>query len=233
MGVIFRDFSDLVRSNLHSLLQNAKDPIKVLDLRLAELKEAKTTREHEIGQAIEPLEFLKAQLAKAQGAVGTWEARARDYKAKADSAADPGAKNRYMDNAKTAAVERQKAMNQITHLQAEVEQDSAEVENAKTELKAFEARINEAEAVRADLEVRLQSANLKEAIHGSLSKHALPSVDDVIRDATASVEHAEARGRAASQVAEMRNTDTPAKALEHSELHDAADEWLASLGAKK
>lgn len=163
---IFSRFSDIVNSNINSLLDKAEDPEKMVRLIIQEMEDTLVEVRSASAKTLANKKDLSRQVERLEQESGDWLA-------KAELAISKGRE----DLAKAALVEKQKCEDQaeglkheltlleeqISKLQAEVEQLQEKLADAKSRQKAIIMRQNTASS-RLEVKKRLDSNKVDDAI---------------------------------------------------------------------
>lgn len=145
---IFTRFTDIVNSNLHSLLEKAEDPEKMIKYIIQEMDEALVDVRSAAAKCIAEKKSQQRILSVQQTALEKWQEKAELALIK----------NRD-DLAKLALIEKQKILKEIESITLEI----SSVDNALTAIQADSQRLNdklnEAKAKQQTLLLRKEAAN--------------------------------------------------------------------------
>jgi Phage shock protein A (IM30), suppresses sigma54-dependent transcription len=127
--------SRLIRANLNDLLRRAEDPGKIIEQALLDMKEAlKETRE-QVAAAMAEAKRLEREVESHLKEAALWEEKAKE-----------ALKAGREDLAKEALRRRKRALDLAEGFKAQLEEQKGLTDRLMTQLKALEAKIDEAEA---------------------------------------------------------------------------------------
>lgn len=214
--------SDVLRADLNALLDKATDPMKQLNLMIADMHDFRQNQAQNIGNAMVALSRTKADLSEANLVVVRWGKRA-------ESATKHG-NDSDARSALTQQIEQEKL---VKTLEAAVNEQQMNIENLKTDLASLDRKIEEVESKRSVVEVRVRTAEAQIGIHGPISSHGrAPNINEVLDRVENSVRQKEAGAAVAGEVADL----APQSAEERfsaSETGDEVERRLAALKEKK
>ncbi|MEM8988114.1 MAG: phage shock protein PspA [Pseudomonadota bacterium] len=146
MGVFSR-FSDIVNSNINSMLDRAEDPEKIVRLIIQEMEDTLVEVRASAARALADKKEIDRKLAD-------FKAREAEWTEKAEFAVSKGRD----DLAKGALAAKRKAaeMAEILHKERAAVEES--IDKANADLAQLQAKLKEAKAKRKSLEVRRQNA---------------------------------------------------------------------------
>jgi len=204
MGILDR-LSRLVRANLNDLIRKAEDPAKIIQQALDDMRSALRQARIEVANAM-------AEQMKLQREQESYAQQAQAWQEKAAEALRAGRE----DLAREALKRKVQAQNLADGFAQQIAQQSALVEQLKTQLKALEAKIEEAESKKALLLARQRGVEAAEAVRrmGSVAD-AHPAVE-AFQEMEQRVNEMEDRHKALSQLD-----------------HENVEQELASLGQDK
>jgi phage shock protein A len=204
MGILDR-LSRLVRANLNDLIRKAEDPAKIIQQALDDMRSALRQARIEVANAM-------AEQMKLQREQESYAQQAQAWQEKAAEALKAGRE----DLAREALKRKVQAQNLADGFAQQIAQQSALVEQLKTQLKALEAKIEEAESKKALLLARQRGVEAAEAVRrmGSVAD-AHPAVE-AFQEMEQRVNEMEDRHKALSQLD-----------------HENVEQELASLGQDK
>jgi phage shock protein A len=195
----------LVRANLNDLIRKAEDPAKIIQQALDDMRSALRQARIEVANAM-------AEQMKLQREQESYAQQAQAWQEKAAEALKAGRE----DLAREALKRKVQAQNLADGFAQQIAQQSALVEQLKTQLKALEAKIEEAESKKALLLARQRGVEAAEAVRrmGSVAD-AHPAVE-AFQEMEQRVNEMEDRHKALSQLD-----------------HENVEQELASLGQDK
>jgi len=145
---IFSRLSDIVNSNLNSMLDRAEDPEKIVRLIIQEMEDTLIEVRSRAARAI-------ADRKEVERKRGEFEARAKDWQEKAELAIEKGRD----DLARGAISARRKAQEMIDLLDKELATISQIMERNSEDLEKLQSKLKEAKAKQRSLEMRHTTAN--------------------------------------------------------------------------
>lgn len=147
MGVFSR-LSDIVNSNLNSMLDKAEDPEKIVRLIIQEMEDTLVEVRSAAARAIADKKEILRKL-------DHFEQRQEEWRAKAELAVSKGRD----DLAKGALAARRKAQEMADVLTRELALVEEGVDKANADLEQLQSKLQEAKAKEKTLQLRRQSAN--------------------------------------------------------------------------
>lgn len=224
---IFKRFSDLVRSNVNSALDQAEDPRKVLEQTILDMEgEHKKAKQ----KLLESMTLLKTTEKQAE----TVRKSAADWEQKAIAAL----KANNEDLARQALGEKQKAEDLATRTSAEVEAHKASTEQLKGQIRQFEEKIGEAKRKKDELIARLNAADMQKK-QAAIASGTAPggsavsdsSAFDTFNRMVEKIENSEAEAEARTELLGAKAPEVDAQLSKLSQAQ-SADDALAALKAK-
>ena len=146
MGVFSR-LSDIINSNINSMLDSAENPEKIARLIIQEMEDTLIEVRSSAARHIAEKKEIQRKLEE-------FSARAADWQNKAEFAIAKGRD----DLAKGALVARNKAQEMVEMLQKEIEVVDASLVKSQEDLEQLQVKLKEAKARQRQLEIRRQSA---------------------------------------------------------------------------
>ncbi|MEJ5337910.1 MAG: PspA/IM30 family protein [Thermus sp.] len=143
----------LIRANLHDLLRRAEDPEKIIEEALREMKEALKEARQSVAEAMAEEKRLQRERESHLKEAGLWEEKAKE-------ALRAGRE----DLAREALKRKKRALDLAEGFRVQEEEQRALVERLVTQLKALEAKIEEAEARKKLLIARKRGVEAAEAV---------------------------------------------------------------------
>ncbi|MGC8875605.1 PspA/IM30 family protein [Thermus sp.] len=197
--------SRLIRANLNDLLRRAEDPEKIIEQALLDMKEALREAREQVAEALAEQKRLEREVESHEREAALWEEKAKE-----------ALKAGREDLAKEALRRKKRALDLAQGFRQQAEEQKALVERLMTQLKALEAKIDEAEARKALLLARKKGVEAAEAVRrmeSRLDQH--PALE--------AFEEMEAR------ILAMEDRHEALKALDGQDL----DKELSALSAEK
>jgi phage shock protein A len=197
--------SRLIRANLNDLLRRAEDPEKIIEQALLDMKEALREAREQVAEALAEQKRLEREVESHEREAALWEEKAKE-----------ALKAGREDLAKEALRRKKRALDLAQGFRQQAEEQKALVERLMTQLKALEAKIDEAEARKALLLARKKGVEAAEAVRrmeSRLDRH--PALE--------AFEEMEAR------ILAMEDRHEALKALDGQDL----DKELSALSAEK
>ncbi|MBU2872322.1 phage shock protein PspA [Colwellia sp. E2M01] len=213
---IFSRFTDIINSNINSLLDKAEDPKKMVRLIIQEMEDTLVEVRSVSAKTLADKKELSRQISRFEQDAEQWQAKAELALSKEREDLARAAlieKNKSSENAQTLSEELAYTQEHLNKLQDEVSQLQDKLIDAKARQKAMIARENSANA-------RLK---VKENIHGTRVNNALNRFEHYERkidDIEAEVESYDIGSKSLSD--EIADLETDAK----------VDDELAQLKAK-
>jgi phage shock protein A len=158
MGILER-LSRLIRANINDLIKKAEDPEKIIAQALEEMRATLRDARMEVAEAMAELKKLQRDQESYMSQMGGWE----------DKAAEALRAGRE-DLAREALKRKAQAQSLADGFAGQVAQQGTIVDNLKTQLKALESKIQEAEAKQALLAARQKGVEAAEAVRKFESK---------------------------------------------------------------
>lgn len=146
MGVFSR-LSDIINSNINSMLDSAENPEKIARLIIQEMEDTLVEVRSSAARHIAEKKEIQRKLEE-------FSARAQDWQDKAEFAITKGRD----DMAKSALVARNKAQEMVEMLQKEIELVDASLVKSQEDLEQLQVKLKEAKTRQRQLEIRRQSA---------------------------------------------------------------------------
>ncbi|QWK22685.1 PspA/IM30 family protein [Thermus antranikianii] len=197
--------SRLIRANLSDLLRRAEDPEKIINQALEDMKEALREAREQVAAAMAEGKRLEREVESHLQEATLWEEKAKE-----------ALKAGREDLAKEALRRRKRALDLAEGFKQQAEEQKALVNRLMTQLKALEAKIDEAEARKKLLLARKKGVEAAEAVRRMESKlDAHPALE--------AFEEMEAR------ILSMEDRHQALKELDSQDL----EKELAALSAEK
>ncbi|RTG95685.1 phage shock protein A [Thermus scotoductus] len=151
--------SRLIRANLSDLLRRAEDPEKIINQALEDMKEALREAREQVAAAMAEGKRLEREVESHLKEAALWEEKAKE-----------ALKAGREDLAKEALRRRKRALDLAEGFKQQAEEQKALIERLMTQLKALEAKIDEAEARKKLLLARKKGVEAAEAVRRMESK---------------------------------------------------------------
>lgn len=151
--------SRLIRANLSDLLRRAEDPEKIINQALEDMKEALREAREQVAAAMAEGKRLEREVESHLQEATLWEEKAKE-----------ALKAGREDLAKEALRRRKRALDLAEGFKQQAEEQKALVNRLMTQLKALEAKIDEAEARKKLLLARKKGVEAAEAVRRMESK---------------------------------------------------------------
>ncbi|GAA5333988.1 MULTISPECIES: PspA/IM30 family protein [Thermus] len=143
----------LIRANLNELLRRAEDPEKILEQALLDMKEALKEAREQVAAAMAEAKRLEREVESHEKEAALWEEKAKE-----------ALRASREDLAKEALRRRKRALDLAEGFKAQLAEHRALTERLMTQLKALEAKIDEAEARKKLLLARKKGVEAAEAV---------------------------------------------------------------------
>ncbi|PZA08146.1 MULTISPECIES: PspA/IM30 family protein [unclassified Meiothermus] len=213
MGIVDR-LSRLIRANINDLIRRAEDPEKIIEQALEDMRSALREARVEVAEAMAELKKLERDQQNYNEQVAAWESKAAE-------ALRAGRE----DLAREALKRKQQAQTLSDGFLQQITQQRNVVDQLMTQLKALEAKIQEAESKKALLIARKKGVEAAEAVRRMDSKvdaHAAVQAFEEMENRIQAMEDKHAA------LTEMDKSDID-KQLEELGSDKAVDEDLARL----
>ena len=145
--------SRLIRANLNDLLRRAEDPEKIMEQALLDMKEALKEAREQMAAAMAEAKRLEREVESHLKEAALWEEKAKE-----------ALKAGREDLAKEALRRRKRALDLAEGFKQQLEEQKGLTDRLMTQLKALEAKIDEAEARKKLLLARKKGVEAAEAV---------------------------------------------------------------------
>jgi phage shock protein A len=145
--------SRLIRANLNDLLRRAEDPEKIIEQALLDMKKALKEAREQVAAAMAEAKRLEREVESHLKEAALWEEKAKE-----------ALKAGREDLAKEALRRRKRALDLAEGFKAQLEEQKGLTDRLMTQLKALEAKIDEAEARKKLLLARKKGVEAAEAV---------------------------------------------------------------------
>jgi phage shock protein A len=225
----------LLRANINALLDHAEDPEKMLDQLIRDFTNNMSEAEDAVAQTIGNLRMVQDDAKEAQATAADWGAKAAAASNKADElrAAGNTADADKFDNLAKLALERQISFEkQVKTFQAQIDQQTALVDQLKDGLNKMRVRRDDLVQKRDELVARAKMAQAQTQVQTTLKNVS-------VMDPTSELSHYEEKVRRQEAMAQgmaevnASSLDDQFASLTDSENAAEVDARLAALKAKK
>lgn len=214
---IFSRMSDIFKANINDLIDRAEDPAKLMDQMVREMQEQLQEAKIQVAKAIADEKRLHQQLKQNELQSQNWESKAMLALKKGD------------DNLAKEALKQKKSYDGlVTSVKTQWEEQNSLSSKLKDNLRALEAKIDEARRKKEILLARQKRAEAQKKIHEVMTGLSDNSAFANFERMERKVMEIEAQADAAVEL-EVQSLDDQFKALEAG---SGVDEELAALKAK-
>ena len=217
MSIIDR-IGTILRANLNDLLSRAEDPEKIINQTLMDMRQAQYEARMEVAQAI-------AEGKKLERDFHANLTESENWLVKAESAL----KQERDDLAREALKRKQGSADLAEGLKGQLDAHNGMVDKLKTQLRALDAKIGEAERKRQILIARQKRVEAQQTLSGALSKTDTRKAFEAFDRMEQKIEGMEDRVNAEEELAQSLSLDDEFAALEQD---SAVEDELAALKAK-
>ena len=189
MGLLDR-LSRLLRANLNAFVNDAEDPIKILDQSVADMQEDLVKLRQAVAMAIASQKRLENQSSQAKEQIKNWFSRAELALKKGED-----------DLAKEALSRKKTFQETFESLSTQSQKQNAQVEKLKKGLLLLERKISEARTKKDMLKSRAQAAKAQRKIQDAVGDLGTNSSMDAFKRMEEKVEELEALGEASFELA--------------------------------
>jgi len=214
---IFSRLSDIVNSNINSILDKAEDPDKIIRMVIQEMEDTLVEVRSSAAKAIADQKDVERRLKRLVKAQSDWEK-------KAELAISKGRD----DLAKGALMEKAKVADMVAHLEEEVAHLVEALGRNEEDVIKLEAKLREAKAKKATLSARHKTASAQVRVKKNLYDGRIQEAFDRFDKVDARLDRVEAEAEAM----DLGRGHTIAEEIAGLETNDAIDSELAALKAK-
>ena len=226
---LFDRVSRVVRSNLNAMVGAAEDPEKILDQAIVDMQEDLVQMRQAVAKAIASQKRVQQQVTQANNEANKWHQRAQLALQKGD------------ENLAREALSRKKVQADASAtLQAQLTQQTAQVDTLRKNLIGLEGKISEAKTKKDMLKARVSAAKANEQLQSSMGNMSTGSAMSAFERMEEKVLMMEARSQAASELAgadlesqfaslESSDVDLELEAMKQSMLGGTTPETTAQL----
>jgi phage shock protein A len=216
MGVFSR-LTDIINSNINSILDKAEDPDKIIRMVIQEMEDTLIEVRSSAAKTIADQKDVERRLKRLSDAQADWEK-------KAELAISKGRE----DLAKGALIEKSKVADMAAHLEAEFEHLKEALGRHEEDVIKLEAKLREARAKKATLQARHKTATnhvrLKRNLHDTRIQEAFDRFDKV--------ESRLDRIEGEAEAYELGKGENLADTIQNLETNDEIEKELEELKAK-
>ncbi len=217
MSIIDR-IGTILRANLNDLLSRAEDPEKIINQTLMDMRQAQYEARMEVAQAIAEGKKLERDYQSNVRESENWLVKA-----------ETALKQDRDDLAREALKRKQGSADLAEGLKGQFDAHTAMVDKLKTQLRALDAKIGEAERKRQLLIARQKRVEAQQTLSGALSKTDTRKAFEAFDRMEQKIEGMEDRVNAEEELAQSLSLDDEFAALEQD---SAVEDELAALKAK-
>jgi phage shock protein A len=187
---LFDRVSRLVRANVNDAVSKAEDPEKILEQALIDMQDNFVKMKEAVAGAMAQQKRSQAQVANNQREANVWQERAQLALQKGDE-----------DLARQALVRKKALTDTLNALQAQLDNQTGQVDSLKKNLMMLESKIAEAKAKKDMLKARSQAAKANEQLQSSMNSMSNSSAMAAFERMEDKVVMMESRSQAAAELA--------------------------------
>lgn len=214
---IFSRMTDIINSNINSILDKAEDPEKIIRMVIQEMEDTLVEVRSGAAKTIADQKDIARRIGKLEKAQADWEK-------KAELAISKGRD----DLAKGALIEKSKVADMAAHLTEEAQHLAEALERNEQDVIKLEAKLREARAKKASIQSRHNSASNAVRVKRNLTDNRIQDAFDRFDKVDARLDRLEGEAEAM----ELGKGKTLAEEIGDLETNDAIDQELAELKAK-
>lgn len=208
----------ILRANLNDVLSRAEDPEKILNQTILDMREAQYQARMETAEAI-------AEGRKLERDVNEQREQATDWMQKAESALDAG-----RDDLAREALKRKRSAEDLANaLDEQLQAHESMVAKLKTQLKALDAKIDEAERKRRSLLARQKTTDATRSVQAAMGAANADKAFEAFTRMERKIQHEEDKLAAEESLSRDLGEIDPFAELED----EGVEEELAALKAKR
>jgi len=215
---IFSRLTDIVNSNINSILDKAEDPEKIIRMVIQEMEDTLVEVRSGAAKSIADQKDVERRLKKLSKAQSEWEK-------KAELAISKGRD----DLAKGALIEKNKVADMATLLEEEVAHLRDALHRNEEDVIKLEAKLREARAKKATIQARHSTVSAKVRVKRNLHDNRIQDAFDRFDKVDARLDRVEAE----AESYDLGKGQTLAEEIAGLEASDAIEQELAALKAKK
>lgn len=214
---IFSRLTDIVNSNINSILDSAEDPEKIIRMVIQEMEDTLVEVRSTAAKTIADQKDIARKLGKLEKAQADWER-------KAELAISKGRD----DLAKGALVEKAKVADMAAHLAEEATHLEEALKRNEEDVIKLEAKLREARAKKAALQARHKTVSNTVRIRKNLNDNRIQDAFDRFDKVDARLDRLEAE----AESMELGKGQTLAEEITSLEVDDSIEKELEALKAK-
>ena len=214
---IFSRLTDIINSNINSILDKAEDPEKIIRMVIQEMEDTLVEVRSSAAKAIADQKDVERRLKKLGQVQADWEK-------KAELAISKGRD----DLAKGALIEKSKVADMAAHLVEELEQLQEALGRNEEDVIKLEAKLREARAKKATLQARHKTASAKVRVKKNLYDNRIQDAFDRFDKIDQRLDRVEAEAEAM----DLGKGQTLAEEIAGLEANEEIEQELAALKAK-
>lgn len=214
---IFSRLTDIINSNINSILDKAEDPEKIIRMVIQEMEDTLVEVRSSAAKAIADQKDVERRLKKLDQVQADWEK-------KAELAISKGRD----DLAKGALIEKSKVADMAAHLTEELEQLQEALGRNEEDVIKLEAKLREARAKKATLQARHKTASAKVRVKKNLYDNRIQDAFDRFDKIDQRLDRVEAEAEAM----DLGKGQTLAEEIAGLEANEEIEQELAALKAK-
>jgi len=214
---IFSRLTDIVNSNINSILDKAEDPEKIIRMVIQEMEDTLVEVRSSAAKAIADQKDVERRLKKLSNAQSDWEK-------KAELAISKGRD----DLAKGALMEKAKVADMVANLEAEVAHLTEALSRNEEDVIKLDAKLREARAKKATMQARHKTASAQVRVKKNLYDGRIQDAFDRFDKVDQRLDRMEAEAEAM----DLGKGQTIAEEIAGLEVDDAIEQELEALKAK-
>lgn len=214
---IFSRLTDIVNSNLNSILDKAEDPEKIIRMVIQEMEDTLVEVRTSAARAIADQKDVERKLRRLDDIQADWETKAELALSKDRE-----------DLAKGALVEKSKAAEMTAHLNEELNHLSDALGHHEEDVVKLEAKLREARAKKATIEARHTTATNNVRVRRNLYSNRIAEAFERFEK----VEHRIDRLEGEAEAYDLGHSQTLAEEIGELETEDAIKGELDALKSK-
>lgn len=214
---IFSRLTDIINSNINSILDSAEDPEKIIRMVIQEMEDTLVEVRSSAAKGIADQKDVARRLKKLAKAQSEWEK-------KAELAISKGRD----DLAKGALIEKNKVADMAALLEEEVNQLNEALDHSEQDVIKLEGKLREARAKKATIQARHSTASAKVRVKRTLNDNRIQDAFDRFDKVDARLDRIEAE----AESYDLGKGQTLTEEIAGLEANSAIEEELAALKAK-
>ncbi|MBL4839112.1 MAG: phage shock protein PspA [Kordiimonadaceae bacterium] len=214
---IFSRLTDIVNSNINSILDSAEDPEKIIRMVIQEMEDTLVEVRSSAAKGIADQKDVARRLKKLAKAQSEWEKKAELAISKDRD-----------DLAKGALIEKNKVADMAALLEEEVNQLNEALDHSEQDVIKLEGKLREARAKKATIQARHSTASAKVRVKRTLNDNRIQDAFDRFDKVDARLDRIEAE----AESYDLGKGQTLTEEIAGLEANSAIEEELAALKAK-